>query len=126
MKEHEHTPPETVLCGRCATLSDPDDNFCRHCGLSLHDPQLPALRDGAVTPAVWRPPLPAAVAKGAAFVAAGTVAEILVRRLLRGTLTRRQPATRRQAELANGEASLPEDTQMVSETLLLRRIRFRR
>ena len=80
------SPPETVLCGRCASVCDPDDNFCRHCGLPLHEQQLPSVRDGHEVPAVWQPPLPPVVVKGAAFVAAGTLAEVLVRRLVRGVL----------------------------------------
>ena len=120
-----------LLCGRCGEPYDLEDNFCRQCGLSLHDAQLPSVRDDPGVPAAWRPPLPAAVAKGAAFVAAGTVAEMLVRRLVRSALNRRPrparpPARRKQPAVLNGDASLPDGTEMVSETLLLRRIRFRR
>ena len=82
-------------------------------------------------PVAWRPPLPVAVAKGAAFVVAGTLAEILLRRLARGAVRRRPwraktPARREPAQIEPHGASMPDDTQMVSETLLLRRIRFRR
>lgn len=126
----ETSPPETLLCGRCAGAYDPEDNFCRHCGLSLHDPQLPSVRDGPELPAVWQPPLPAVVMKGAAFVAAGTLAELLVRRLVGRALGRRPRASRalarREPAPAEGEEPLPADTQMESETLVLRRLRFRR
>lgn len=131
--EDGHAPPETFLCVRCATECEPEDNFCRHCGLPLRDPQLPSIRDGHNVPAVWRPQVPAVV-RGAAVVAAGTVAEIVVRRLVRAFLGRRPndrreagpPARSAKGEVVPREDRMPEDAQMVSETLLLRRIRFRR
>lgn len=131
MSEDGQAPLETLLCGRCATACDPEDNFCRHCGLPLQEQQLPSVRDVREVPAVWQPPLPAAVVKGAAFVAAGTLAEVLVRRLVRRALrgrprASRVPARREPAQVREREEPLPADTQMVSETLLLRRIRFRR
>ena len=127
----ETPPPETLLCGRCAATYESEDNFCRECGLSFSDEQLPSLRDSRNLPVAWRPPLPVAVVKGAAFVVAGTLAEILLRRLARGAVRRRPwraktPARREPAQVEPREASMPDDTQMVSETLLLRRIRFRR
>jgi hypothetical protein len=127
--ENGTPPPYTLLCGRCATACDAEDNFCRHCGLALHDPQLPAVTNGRHLPTVWQPPVPVAVVKGAAFVAAGTIAEILVRRMVRGAFGGRKPqraVARRGAALAEMDEPLPEDTQMVSETVLFRRIRFRR
>ena len=118
-------PPGTLLCGRCASAYDPEDNFCRACGQPLHDAQLPSVRDGRALPVAWRPPLPVAVVKGVAFVAVGTLAEMLVRRLVRRALGR-TPARREPAAVSQREEPLPADTQMMSETLLLRRIRFRR
>lgn len=129
MKEHEHTPPETVPCGRCATLSDPDDNFCRHCGLPLAEQRLPSVRNGHSLPALWRPPVPAAVVKGAAFVVAGTLAEALLRRLARRALGRdrtAQPAKRSGGGSVTAAGGLPDDGQIMSETLLLRHVRVRR
>ena len=129
MKEHEHSPPETVLCGRCATLCDPDDNFCRQCGLSLTEQRLPSVRNGSALPAVWRPPVPAVVMKGAVFVAAGTLAEAFLRRLARHAFgQRRRAAPARSVNrdvVAAGDP--PEDEgQILSETLLLRHTRVRR
>jgi hypothetical protein len=120
-----------LLCGRCASAYDLEDNFCRACGLPLHDAQLPSVRDVRALPVAWRPPLPVAVVKGAAFVAVGTLAEMLVRRLVRRALGRprrpsRTPARREPAAVSQREEPLPADTQIMSETLLLRRIRFRR
>ena len=132
MNENGETPPpETLLCGRCVSAYDPEDNFCRQCGAPLHDPQLPSVRDEAGLPAVWRPPLRAVVVRGAVFVAAGTMAEMLIRRLVRGALGRRpqapQSPVRREATPATERDETADgDAELVSETLLLRRIRFRR
>ncbi len=132
MRENGETPiPETLLCGRCAATYDLEDNFCRQCGLSFTDERLPSVRNGRTLPVAWRPPLPVAVVKGAAFVVAGTLAEVFLRRLVRGAVRRgpwrvKTHARREPAQVEPHEASMPDDTQMVSETLLLRRVRFRR
>ena len=112
-------------------MYDAEDNFCRQCGLALTDERLPSVRNGRALPVAWRPPLPVVVVKGAAFVVAGTLAEVFLRRLVRGAVRRRPwraktPARREPTQVEPHEAPLPDDTQMVSETLLLRRIRFRR
>ena len=131
MNENGQPQPRTLLCGRCATAYDTDDKFCRQCGLSLYDAPLPALRNGQNLPAVWRPPLPAPVLQAAAFVAAGKVAEIAVRGLARRVL-RRSPKpmeapAERQADLVPKDEARSEDvTHVVSETVVLRRISFRR
>jgi len=127
VKEHEHTPPETVLCGRCAALGDPDDNFCRKCGLPFAEQRLPSVRNGHLLPAVWRPPVPAAVVKGAAFVALGTLAEAFLRRLARRALggDRTSTPSGNASAVATGNP-VDADGQILSETLLLRHIRVRR
>ena len=131
VNEEGFSPPETVLCGRCASVCDPEDNFCRYCGLPLHDDsKLPSVHNGAM-PVAWRPPLPAAVVKGAAFVAAGTLAEMVLRRLVRSAFGRgrgasQPPARRPSTQVTNRERPLSVETQVVSETFLLRRVRFRR
>ena len=131
MTENGGPPPDTSLCGRCGVPYDQEDNFCRQCGLSLQDAQLPSVRNGHQLPAVRRVPLPATVARGVAVVAAGTVAELLLRRLARGAMGRLPRAakagTRRSKnEIAPREEPMPADAGMVSETLLFRRIRIRR
>ncbi len=96
----------------------------------MHDPQLPSVRNGREMPVVWQPPVPVAVVKGAAFVAAGTLAEILVRRMVRRAFDRPPKASRsnsrRKTAVVERDDPLPDDTQVVSETVLFRRIRFRR
>ncbi|OGO50590.1 MAG: hypothetical protein A2148_04915 [Chloroflexi bacterium RBG_16_68_14] len=131
MNEDGEAPLETLFCGRCATVCDPEDNFCRQCGLPLREQYLPSVREGRELPAVWQPSLPAAVVKGAVFVAAGTLGQRLLRSLLRRALQRRRPAPRTPARRAKGEVvprqeELLEDIQLESETFLLRRVRIRR
>ncbi len=130
VNENGETPADTLLCGRCDTLYDPEDNFCRHCGLPLHEQHLPSVRDSRDLPAVWQPSLPATVIKGAALVAAGTLAPRLALGLLRRALRRGPKASHSPARRAKGEVlpqqdAMPEDAQVVSETFLLRRVRIR-
>ena len=73
--------------------------------------------------------MPAVVARGAALVAAGKIAEIIARRMVRSVLQRGNgsknlPATTNKSDV------IPQDeaagTTVVSETLLMRTIHFRR
>jgi predicted amidophosphoribosyltransferase len=116
---------ETIICGRCATVCDPDDDFCRHCGMALSDERLPSVRNAANVPAVWQPRIRGVAVKSAAFIAAGTVAEMLVRRMVRRALAplagKPRPA-RGRTEMISSDAG----EGVESETLLLRHIRIRR
>lgn len=133
MREDAPTPEaELLVCDCCAAPYDPEDNFCRRCGFPLHQAAgLPAVRDGRYEAVVWQPAVPAVV-KGAAVLAAGTLAELLVRRILssafrpRSLLPSRTNSARRAAQVVEREEPVTDDTQMVSETLVLRRVRFRR
>jgi len=116
---------QAIICGRCATVCDADDNFCRQCGMALSDERLPSVRNGANVPAVWQPRIRGVAVKSAAFIAAGTVAEILVRRMVRRALAplagKRRPA-RSGTEMVSSDAG----EGVESETLLVRHIRIRR
>lgn len=121
-------PLESNLCGRCDTAYDLDDNFCRKCGLSLRvSENLPSVRASSL-PALTRPSVPSVVARGAAVVATAKLAEIVARRLVRNVFQRGNgssknlPAKAKQAEVIERE----EPSSVVSETLLMRRIQFRR
>jgi hypothetical protein len=122
-------PSEAVVCSRCSTVCSTEDNFCRHCGFALREQRLPVLNEGSRLPAVSRPALPAVVVKGATVIAAGAIAEMLVRRavgrvLQRGRKAERLPArTSKNGVTQNG--ALREGT-LESETFLLRRVRIRR
>ena len=131
MSENDDTPIETLLCGRCVAACDPEDNFCRNCGLSLQEQRLPSVTGGGRVPAVWQPSLPTTIAKGAAVVAAGALTQRILGGLLRqaarrGSKTARTPAKRGKGEIVSREEPMAEDVQVVSETFLLRRISIRR
>jgi hypothetical protein len=114
-----------VLCSRCSSACDLNDNFCRTCGLNVRDDdRLPAVRSSAL-PVVWRPPVPVVVIKSAAFVVAGTIAEVLVRRLVRNALGKGQAASQTNA-ITKANGRLGDAAEMESETYLLRRVRIRR
>jgi hypothetical protein len=119
-------PFEAVVCGRCSTACSTEDNFCRHCGLALQDVRLPAVKEGLL-PAISRPALPAVVVKGATVIAAGAIAEMLVRRAVSRAFGRgkaeRLPA--RASKNGKSDVAIPEGT-LESETLLMRRVRVRR
>lgn len=132
MNEQSDQPEgEVLLCPRCSASYDVEDNFCRNCGFSLHEVGVPAVREGSYQPVVWQPSLPPVV-KGAAVVAAGTLAEFLIRRLVsrmfrpRRFLPSQNDSAKRAAQVVEREEPLTADTQIVSETLLLKRVRFRR
>jgi hypothetical protein len=124
------TTIETVLCGRCEAICDSGDNFCRRCGLVLHEQRLPSVRRSHL-PVAWRPQVRAVVVRGVAVVAAGALAEMLARRLVRRTVGRvfggRAASTklaRHEGDHSNG--STADDAQLVSDTVLMRHIRIRR
>ena len=118
----------TFVCDRCQEDCDLGDNFCRHCGFSLlEQPPLPSVRSATRLPVILPPSVPATVAKGAAFVAAGKIAELLVRRMVRNALgsgNSRQKPTK--ADLVSKQDATPQSSEIVSETVLFRQIRIRR
>ncbi len=123
------SPLEPDLCGRCEAVCEIDDNFCRKCGLSLRvSENLPSVRSNLL-PAIRQPSVPAVVVRGAAFVAAGKIAEIIARRMVRrafqrGNGSKNLPATAKQGEVVARDET--PQTTVISETLLTRRIHFRR
>ncbi len=77
---------------------------------------------------MWQPRLRAVAIKGAAFIAAGTLAEVLVRRIARralAPLTGSRPSNGKRAQLVPSHDTT-DDAQVVSETFLMRHIRIRR
>ncbi len=115
-----------MRCVNCGDYSSRADGFCKSCGARLKNPRLPVERPSAY-PTLWRQAAPI-LARGAALVALGVVAEAALTALAKGTL--RLPSLRRPAKskaLAaprNGE--LPEGSYAVSETFVMRRLIFRR
>jgi hypothetical protein len=116
-----------IICGRCATVCDQDDNFCKRCGMALSDEQLPLKREQHL-PAVSRPRVRAAVVRAVAVVAVGTLTEIMARRVAREAGRRvasavRLPIGRKQPKALR---LVDDGPQVVSDTVFIRRIQVRR
>jgi hypothetical protein len=110
-------------CGKCASSVDADDRFCRQCGSPALHSRVPALAStGSVT--TWRPQASPLV-KGAAVMAAGTIGQFMLRRVVGGLITR---PTRRRRLLPSfeGNDGLADEAQVITETVTLRRVRVRR
>jgi len=123
---------EILLCPACGAPYDPDDDFCRKCGGPLSGRSLPAVRRD-YQPAVWQPPVPLIV-QGAAAVAAGTIAEIVIRKLI-GRLFRprsllpllRRSNKKQSLELVpQSDDGMEPEAQIESETVVFRQVRLRR
>ena len=72
---------ELLICPRCNRPHDQGDRYCRRCGVSISSSSLLTVR-GNYQPALWRPAAPAIIG-GAAAIAAGALAEIALRRLVK-------------------------------------------
>ncbi len=109
----------------CESLVDPSDNFCRRCGAAVEQ-TLPAVRNNA-SMTVWQPAV-SPVVKGAAVMAAGTVGQFLFRRavstLLNGGRSRKAGAI--QVKRRRGDDGMVDEAQIITETIMMRRVRVRR
>jgi hypothetical protein len=120
----------SLICGRCSTVCDDGDKYCRECGMSLQDEELPIVAENRL-PVEWRPSVPAAVAGGAALVAVGTVARFLLGHMARGAYRAAFSSHPRPASQARGDLVITEpppsngNTDLVSETFFFRRVRIR-
>ena len=115
-----------MRCENCGGYSSRADSYCRRCGAELRNLRLPVKRSPAL-PTVWRQAAPV-LARGVALVALGVAAELALNTLARGAM--RLPALRQPAKAAAVPArrkrELPEGSLAVSETVVLRRLIFRR
>ena len=96
--------------------------------MTLTEQRLP-VKSGARLPEVWQPRLRGVAVRSAAFVAAGTIAEILVRRMVRRALapvTRGSKRKAARADVISLEDGGSNEAHVVSDTLLMRHIRIRR
>lgn len=134
MDEDSSYTGEVLLCPECGTPYDPADDFCRRCGAPVSDRRLPAVRRN-YQPVAWQPPVPALV-QGAAVLAAGTVAEILIRKLIGRFFRPRSllPILRRPGKtpleiVPRDDEEMEEmepEAQIESQTVVFRRVRLRR
>ncbi len=115
-----------MRCENCGGDSARADSYCRRCGAELSNPRLPVKRRPA-HPTVWKRAAPV-LARGAALMALGVAAEVGLNALARGAL--RLPALRRSAKskaiTTRRNGKLPEGSLAVSETVVMRRLIFRR
>ena len=120
-----------MRCVNCGDYSSRADGFCKSCGAEQprpagKNPRLPVKRPSAY-PTLWQQAAPI-LARGAALVALGVVAEAALTALAKGTL--RLPSLRRPAKskalAARRNGELPEGSYAVSETFVMRRLIFRR
>ncbi len=120
-----------MRCEKCDNYSSRSDSYCRRCGAQMQSPpgrntRLPVKRTPTY-PTVWSQAAPV-LARGAALVALGVAAEVVLNTLAKGALrlpTLRRPAkTKAIATRRNGE--LPAGSHTVSETVVMRRFIFRR
>ena len=115
-----------MRCEKCGNYSSRSDSYCRRCGAETRNTRLPVKRPPA-SPTVWSQAGPV-LARGAALVALGVAAEVALNALAKGALrlpTLRRPGkTKALATRRNGE--LPAGSVAVSETVVMRRLIFRR
>ena len=113
-------------CDACQSTLDAGDNFCRRCGVPSATPQLPVVRSAAPV-AVWRSQA-SPVVKGAAVMAAGTVGQFIVRRVIGGLLSGGGARKHRAIRIKNphGNDGLVDEAQIITETIMMRRVRIRR
>ncbi len=123
-----------MVCPRCASIYEAQDNYCRGCGLPLAHGRLPILREARL-PALPPRPIRASAVGAAGALVMGVLVGLLRRRAVRRTagalalaavprasgLVRGQPAPP-----ANGHASNDDDAGTIHEVvqvLLYRRFR---
>lgn len=116
------------FCPGCGTSLDLDDNFCRHCGIAAGRAALPALRPQAST-TIWQPSV-SPVVRGAAVMAAGTVGQFLLRRVVRGLVdgsaSRRPSGGIQLRRNRRDDDGMVDEAQIITETVMMRRVRVRR
>lgn len=113
------------FCASCGAGIGSDDNFCRKCGIAVRA-ALPAVRAASV-PAVWQPAI-SPVMKGAAVMAAGTVGQFLLRRVVGNVLGATRPRKRSALQITRPRErdGMVDDAQIITEMVMMRRVRIRR
>lgn len=114
-----------MRCENCGGYSAKSDRYCKRCGGELRNARLP-VRRSPMQPTLWNRAAPV-LARGAALVALGVVAEVAVNALAKGVFRGPSPAP------ANGKRLLSrrrrdatEGILAVSETIVMRRTVVRR
>lgn len=115
----------TSLCTSCNRAIDADDNFCRGCGAPVAS-RLPAVREVSA-PAIWQPTV-SPVVKGAAVMAAGTIGQFVMRRVVSNLLNNGAEPRKKRRSLSprHGDDGMVDEAHIITETVMLRRVRVRR
>jgi hypothetical protein len=115
-----------MRCENCGGNSARADIYCRRCGAELRNLRLPVKREAAL-PTTWQRTAPV-LARGAALVALGVAAELALNALARGALSlpSRRPTRSKALAVKRDSGDLPDGSIAVSETVVLRRLIFRR
>lgn len=113
-----------MRCENCGAYASRADDRCRKCGATLRNLRLPAKRP-QTQPTLWQQAAPV-LARGAALVALGVVAEMALTTLAKGVfrMPSLRPAKGKLPARRNGD--LPEGAYTVSETVIIRRLILRR
>ncbi len=120
-----------MRCEKCGNYCSRSDSYCSRCGAAMPSPagrntRLPVKRPSA-SPTAWSRAAPV-LARGAALVALGVAAEAALNALAKGALrlpTLRRPA-KTKALTTRRSGELPSGSYTVSETVVMRRLTFRR
>ena len=117
---------DDLFCASCGSDIASDDNFCRRCGRPSRADRLPAVRQSSL-PVSWKPQVSPAV-KGAAVMAAGTVGQFLLRRMVSGVIGGGRPRNRSAIQIKRPRErdGLVDEAQVITETVMMRRVRIRR
>jgi hypothetical protein len=116
-----------MRCPNCDGYGTRADSYCRRCGAELRNLRLPVKRE-VTLPTTWQRAAPA-LARGAALVALGVAAELALSSLAKGALnlpSLRRPSKSKALAARDGNGDLPDGSLAVSETVILRRLIFRR
>jgi hypothetical protein len=114
---------DTSFCPSCGADVESADNFCRKCGVAMCA-SLPAVRQ-PMPPVSWQPRV-APVMKGAAVMAAGTVGQFLLRRMVGNALTGRERGRRSLKLRSRRDDGMVDEAQVITEMVMVRRVRLRR
>jgi hypothetical protein len=116
---------DASFCPSCGADVEPADNFCRKCGIAMCA-SVPAVRS-TMTPTVWQPRV-SPVMKGAAVMAAGTVGQFLLRRVVGNAMSAGARSGKRNPLKLRGKSNdgLVDEAQVITEMVMVRRVRLRR
>jgi len=112
-----------MRCENCDAYATRSDRYCKSCGAELRNARLPVKR-ARMQPTIWSQAAPV-LARGAALVALGVVAEAVIRALATGAL-RSSPPSRESKRLPVRREDAGDGIVAVSETVVMRRVIVRR